>query len=207
MTGEVPFLEPLAIQDAQTKKTRRNTVTESPTGNTSFSFLKKLWRDKKNTNRKSAFASIGSDFQYTSEEFPSPSPVLFRRNISRKTSAYESNNEDLLSYAVTNQDSHTLVRLLNDEIEPVDINFMRPPGVSALHQACVFGDINIVKLIVENGGNIHLRTWTKLSPLQIAVIFGNYETAQYLLSCGADCDDIKNGIPVEKQVFSAVRTY
>ena len=201
MTRELIFLEP--IHDDQMKKGRRNSLMGSPTSSpASFSFIKKFWRDKKHSTRKSGVLSIidGNEISSSVEEnlTPSPSPVLFRRALGRRLSVSSTDNdENLLHYAVTNQDIQTLNRLLKDNSEKIDINFMRPPGVSALHQACVFGNTKIVKLLVEKGADIHLKTWRKLSPLKIAVLFGNYEAAKFLVNCGADSDEIKDGFQCE----------
>ena len=127
----------------------------------------------------------------------SPSPS-FLRGLGRRSSATnDKNQENLLHYHVSHQDCHALDKLLSDPTHEVDINYMRPPGVSALHQACSQGSIKIVRLLVSYGADIQQKTWSQLSPLKVAVLSGSYEVAQYLVEVGANSDDIKNGCQFE----------
>jgi len=135
----------------------------------------------------------------------SPSPSFLRGLGRRSSTTNERTQENLLHYHVSHQDFHALEKLLSDPCETVDINYMRPPGVSALHQACSQGNIKIVKFLVQRGASVHLKTWTDLSPLKVAVLSGSYEVAQYLVEVGADSDDIKDGCQFEKSSPSTKR--
>ena len=127
----------------------------------------------------------------------SPSPS-FLRGLGRRSSATnDKNQENLLHYHVSHQDCNALDKLLTDPAHEVDINYMRPPGVSALHQACSQGSIKIVRLLVSYGADIQQKTWSDLSPLKVAVLSGSYEVAQYLVQVGANSDDIKDGCQFE----------
>lgn len=128
---------------------------------------------------------------------PSPSS-LFRKKLGRRSStSNEKTNENLLHYFVSHEDYSSLHKLFSDANDSVDIDMMRPPGISALHQACALGNLKIVKLLVQKGANVRLRTMSGLSPLKVAVLSGSYEIAQYLVSAGASDDDIKNGCQIE----------
>ena len=132
----------------------------------------------------------------------SPSPSFLRGLGRRSSAASEKNLENLLHYHVSHQDCHALEKLLTDPTHEVDINYMRPPGVSALHQACSQGSIKIVRLLVSFGADIQQKTWTKMSPLKVAVISGSYEVAQFLVQVGANSDDIKDGCQFETSTTS-----
>ena len=74
------------------------------------------------------------------------------------------------------------------------INFLHPPGVAVLHQACVLGNFNIVKLLVQKGADVRLKTWRNLSPTKLAATCGHFDIAQLLLLAGADVRDVMYGI-------------
>ena len=209
----------------------------SPTSSSggSLTFLKKLWREKKNDKKISII-----DYDETSSNSPSPtmfrknrrasaqpsslsvntnqlisnnnnnllkieesksrspSPSLFRRGLGRRSStSNEKTQENLLHYHVSHQDYSALEKLFSESADTIDINYMRPPGVAALHQACALGNVKIVSLLIQRGADLQQKTWSGLSPLKIAVLSGGFEVAQYLVSVGANSDDIKDGCQVE----------
>jgi len=177
------------------RRNRRTSAVASPlmvsTPNTSNAAL--------NNSSNNSMLSVKGDSQASSR---SPSPSFLRGLGRRSSTTHEKTQENLLHYHVSHQDFHALEKLLSDPCETVDINYMRPPGVSALHQACSQGSIKIVKLLIQRGASVHLKTWTGLSPLKVAVLSGNYEVAQYLVEVGADSDDIKDGCQIEKSSSS-----
>lgn len=234
---------PCDVIHAETaRKVRRNTEyqlpsyspTSSGSSTGSLTFLKKLWKEKKNDSKRLLFsdsedASLSSDCSSPSlfrrvstnsskcsttqqqanlltvntndnsrSRSPSPSS-LFRKTLGRRSStSNEKTSENLLHYFVSRQDYSSLEKLLFDSRQTVDINMMRPPGISALHVACLLGSLKIVKLLVSKGADVRLKTMAGLSPLKVAVISGSYEIAQYLVSAGASDDDIKNGFQLDK---------
>lgn len=87
------------------------------------------------------------------------------------------------------------VRDLLDQVESVpdftgvklrDINDTNGFGDNALHCVCVWGNIQAVKLLVENGIDIEQRGEGGLTPLKVAYEFGHEEIVGYLISKGAD---------------------
>lgn len=110
--------------------------------------------------------------------------------------------ENLLHFAVLEKDIITLTKIL--DANKVDINFMRPPGLSALHQACVTGDVRVIKLLTQHGADLNLKTWSGLSPLQIATLFGHFEAAQLLIQEGANSIDVQNGFTHDLKLMSTV---
>ena len=115
-------------------------------------------------------------------------------NLSQKLKqTFTSGRVDLLQQAVVNSDMEMLEKLLSHDRYLEKINYLEPPGVTVFHQACVYGDFDVVQLLINKGADVALLTWTKLSPLKIAVMFGHYEIAELLLHSGADLNDIRNG--------------
>jgi hypothetical protein len=66
------------------------------------------------------------------------------------------------------------------------LNDMNSLGDNALHCACVWGDLEAARLLVENGININQRGEHGSIPLRLAVDFGFREIADYLIANGAD---------------------
>lgn len=66
------------------------------------------------------------------------------------------------------------------------INDTNALGDNALHCACVWGDLEAVKLLVENGIEINQPGEFGFRPLNIAHDFGFREIADYLVAKGAD---------------------
>ena len=115
------------------------------------------------------------------------------QNIFKRTFSSGGASDNLLQQAIINKDLDMLDKLLAHERYLGEIDYLEPPGVSVFHQACVFGDFRVVKLLIEKGADVTLLTWSKLSALRIAVMFGHFEVAELLIDSGADLNDIKNG--------------
>ena len=132
----------------------------------------------------------------TNKRNRAPSPSRFGKRLARRFVSLSQSNESLLLHAVTNQDYEMIEKLVCAEDNECNINYLYPPGVTILHQACVLGDFEIVKLLIEKGADVKIKTWSNLSPTKLAVTYGHFDIAQLLLLTGADVDDIKNGIQV-----------
>ncbi len=66
------------------------------------------------------------------------------------------------------------------------INDVNALGDNALHCVCVWGDLAEVKILVENGINIHQRGEFGFTPLRVAAEFKHVAIVEYLLACGAN---------------------
>uniref|UniRef100_A0A7M5XJM5 Uncharacterized protein n=1 Tax=Clytia hemisphaerica TaxID=252671 RepID=A0A7M5XJM5_9CNID len=119
----------------------------------------------------------------------------------RKFAAVNS-QENLLHYFVTESDISTLQKILQNK--KVNVNFMKEPGLSALHTACVLGDLDIVKLLMSYGADINLKSWSGLSPLQITSLFGHFDVAQYLMRNGAVMKDIQDGYSGDHKLMQSL---
>ena len=116
--------------------------------------------------------------------------------MKRKLSLHGAENN--LQNAVNNNDYEALEKMLSNGKDNLDINYMYPPGVSLLHQACVLGDIDVIKLMVDKGADVNAKTWAQWTPAKLAVTYGHFEVAQLLLDSGARVDDIVNGFQVDE---------
>jgi len=66
------------------------------------------------------------------------------------------------------------------------INDTNALGDNALHCVCVWGDLEAVKLLVENGINLDQRGEHGHTPLRVAADFEFPQIVEYLLSAGAN---------------------
>ena len=57
---------------------------------------------------------------------------------------------------------------------------------SALHYACLEGDLPIVRILLAEGAEVNAQNQQKMTPLIYALQAGHVEVAQLLLSAGAD---------------------
>ena len=73
-----------------------------------------------------------------------------------------------------------VVNLLKNE--NVNINETDDKGLTGLHLACRNGDVNIVKLLVENKADLKLNAQKLLTPLALSCKLGHFEIAKYLIT-------------------------
>ncbi|KAL2844495.1 ankyrin repeat-containing domain protein [Aspergillus pseudoustus] len=74
-----------------------------------------------------------------------------------------------------------------------EINLTEPDmGQNALHYATADGNVEMVKLLLDNGADIHYPSRYGWTPLHIAVMYRQWEAAEVLLDAGADMT-IKDG--------------
>ncbi|MFO7734985.1 MAG: ankyrin repeat domain-containing protein [bacterium] len=70
-------------------------------------------------------------------------------------------------------------------------------GVAPLMKAAIEGDIDSIKLMVENGADVDVRSPDRVTPLMMAIQSENQGSAWYLLSRGADVNAVdKRGVSV-----------
>ena len=61
--------------------------------------------------------------------------------------------------------------------------------MSSIHEAIVAGNIDILKLLIDNGGNINLKDSKGFRPLHYAVCQARYEPVFILLRYGANINE------------------
>lgn len=110
--------------------------------------------------------------------------------------------EYLFQLAIAESDENTINKIIASS--KIDINSLYPPGSSALHQACVLGNLQIIKLLIQCGADIEIKTWSGLSAVKVATLFGHFDVAQYLIETGASSRDIQDGFVHDVKLMSTV---
>jgi len=85
---------------------------------------------------------------------------------------------------VTAGDIDEATRFLDKNI--VDIDYTNVDGLTALHQACIDENIDMVTLLVDNGADIEARDNEGWTPLHAAVSAGDIDIVRFLLDHEAD---------------------
>ena len=98
----------------------------------------------------------------------------------------------LVTLAIKNGDSIQLWRLLTRK--DVDVNHMDGFGMQPVHYASLYGELEILKILLQFNIDINVTTKSGEYALDLAVKEGNFEVAQYLVNNGARVKNIVNGI-------------
>ncbi|XP_047222087.1 protein phosphatase 1 regulatory subunit 12C isoform X2 [Girardinichthys multiradiatus] len=101
----------------------------------------------------------------------------------------------------------------NGENLPDIINCSNSDGITALHQACIDGSIEIVTFLLERGANVNQVDSEGWTPLHVASSCGYPDIAEYLLQKGAsltavNCDgDVPLDIALDETTESLLHNY
>lgn len=71
----------------------------------------------------------------------------------------------------------------------INLNFQDDHGMSSIHEAAVGGNIEILKLLIDNGANVNLKDTKGLRPLHYAAWQGRSEPVFILLRRGANVNE------------------
>ena len=138
-----------------------------------------------------------SDLQMKSPQFTRHrslrSPNFGQRLARRFKMSTPQSSEELLQTTLANGEHDILEKFLSSENITNNINFLYSPGVTLLHQAILLGDILSVKLLVEKGADVKLKTCKNISPTLLAAQCGNFDITQYLIRTGGDVHHVQNG--------------
>lgn len=91
--------------------------------------------------------------------------------------------------AVTSGDVEEVKKLL---AKGADINHQNVDGLTALHQACIDENYDLVNFLVDHGARLDIRDNEGWSALHAAASCGSVEIAQCLLDHGADVSAVNN---------------
>ncbi|WP_251781511.1 ankyrin repeat domain-containing protein [Caldimonas mangrovi] len=75
----------------------------------------------------------------------------------------------------------------------VDVNQTGNYGNSPLHVAATWNDVEAIRVLVENGGNLDAQGEERMTPLHRAAEAGNREAVLVLLQLGADASLLDSG--------------
>lgn len=78
---------------------------------------------------------------------------------------------------------HTMLRRASLK---VDISAINTAGLTPMHQACLDGNLEAVKLLVSHGADINKQDEDSWTPLHAACAEGHWQIVEFLLQSGAD---------------------
>lgn len=90
--------------------------------------------------------------------------------------------QEIFQKAVRSGDTHELQRILQRWEGAVNVNLFDQEGQTALHQSCMDGNLELVKLLVKFGADVKLANRDGWSALHIAAYGGHQDIALYLIS-------------------------
>ena len=85
-------------------------------------------------------------------------------------------------HAVRDGNTDELQRILETTNGKININLFDTEGQTALHQSCLNGNFELVKLLVEFGADVKLANRDGWNALHIAVYGGHQDIVLYLIS-------------------------
>lgn len=85
-------------------------------------------------------------------------------------------------HAVKDGNKAELERLLETKDEKININLYDTEGQTALHQSCLDGNFELVKLLVKFGADVRMTNRDGWNALHIAAYGGHQDIALYLIS-------------------------
>jgi ankyrin repeat protein len=84
--------------------------------------------------------------------------------------------------AVRNGDARQLLAILEERLEKVNVNCFDKEGQTALHQSCLDGNLELVKMLVRFGADVRLANRDGWCPIHIAFHGGHTDIALYLVN-------------------------
>ncbi|KAK1798922.1 hypothetical protein P4O66_007193 [Electrophorus voltai] len=93
------------------------------------------------------------------------------------------------------------------------VNSSNADGITALHQACIDGSLEVVAFLLSQGANVNQVDSEGWTPLHVAASCGNLEIAEYLLEQGAslsavNCDgDVPVDIAEDEAMEAVLHVY
>jgi ankyrin repeat protein len=82
--------------------------------------------------------------------------------------------------AVQRGDCSQIISLLQSARD-FNVNLIDGQGQTPLHQCCMNGNLELVKILVRHGADVRLANRDGWSPLHIASFCGNYHIVMYLV--------------------------
>ena len=91
-------------------------------------------------------------------------------------------HQSVFQEAVSNGDADRLQVVLEELQHKIDVNGYNRDGQTALHQSCLDGNLDVVKLLVRFGADVRLANRDGWSALHIAAWGGHRDIAMYLIN-------------------------
>ena len=89
--------------------------------------------------------------------------------------------QKLFEKAVQEGNGGLIERILEDKQEKVNVNCMDTDGQRPLHQGCLHGNLDMVKLLIRFGADVGLTNRDGWSPLHLAAYTGHRDVLLYLI--------------------------
>ncbi|XP_041641814.1 protein phosphatase 1 regulatory subunit 12C isoform X2 [Cheilinus undulatus] len=145
------------------------------------------------------------------------SPLLKRRKRVRFDSAAEflaacASGDTEEAQVMLKEANDTKVRNGEDVVAEI-INCSNADGITALHQACIDGSLEMVTFLVEHGADVNQVDSEGWTPLHVAASCGYPDIAEFLLQQGAslsavNCDgDVPLDIALDETTESLIQDY
>ncbi|XP_074655356.1 notch-regulated ankyrin repeat-containing protein-like [Tubulanus polymorphus] len=94
-------------------------------------------------------------------------------------------HQDVFHAAVKTGDSRELQRIMQEYQGKVNVNKYDREGQTALHQCCIEGNLELVKLLLKFGADVRLANIDGWSPLHVAAYGGHKKIADCLINHSA----------------------
>uniref|UniRef100_A0A8C4NFG0 Protein phosphatase 1 regulatory subunit n=1 Tax=Eptatretus burgeri TaxID=7764 RepID=A0A8C4NFG0_EPTBU len=123
--------------------------------------------------------------RWVGSQTDSESPVMKKKKLAK----VKFDDGAVFLAACSSGDTGEVLRLLE---RGADINHSNVDGLSALHQACIDENIDMVRFLVECGANINQADNEGWTPLHAAASCGYFDIAKYLLHHGVNVAAVNN---------------
>jgi ankyrin repeat protein len=89
---------------------------------------------------------------------------------------------DITTIENENISSNQQNNLFKNSTTTMNLNFVDRDGQTPLHRSCLNGNLNIVKLLVENGSSQNIKNKDGWFPIHIATYFGHLDIVMFLIN-------------------------
>jgi len=98
----------------------------------------------------------------------------------------------LMKLSIAENDIAQMKRLLSRTDS--NVNIPDKDGLLPVHYAAIYGQVDILKLLMDNKADVNAKNSEGEVALDFAVKSGNFEVAQFLVQHGANTNSIVNGV-------------
>lgn len=147
-------------------------------------------------NLSDSFYAMKSYIDFSQDSQIVVKPIEKKRNKDSKLKVHFEPMVELMDNVVNN-DKAAIKKILQEG--DIKVNDQDKLGYTMLHYAASHGHIDLIKFLVEKGGDINALDLTNWTPLHLAAIADNYKTCKVLLELGAnfECPNDDEQLPVD----------
>ena len=89
--------------------------------------------------------------------------------------------QERLFESIENQNINEVQSILRSEYNQIDLNRYNSEGFTSIQAAVMAGSLDLVKMLVQYGGDPSLHTRDGFSTLHLSAFIGNSEILQYIM--------------------------